>query len=69
MNSYDKDLDARENTVPWNSFCSMLYTQYRRITDTYTGRKFWISPVYHAIQRHLYCDGVYWLSEPRFLDS
>lgn len=62
--SSDKDLEAREKLVPWNNFTSMLYTQYRRITDTYTGRKFWISPVYHAIQRHLYCDGVYFLSEP-----
>ena len=64
INSGDKDLDARQNDVPWNTFTSMLYTQYRRITDIYTGRKFWVSPVYHAIQRHLYCDAIYFLAEP-----
>lgn len=63
-NSYEKDLEARQSQVPWNNMFSMLYTQYRRITDDYTGRKFWISPVYHAIQRHLYCDAIYFLSEP-----
>lgn len=63
-NSADKDLEAREQMVPWNNWTSMLYTQYRQITDIYTGRKFWISPVYHAIQRHLYCDANYFLSEP-----
>ena len=63
-NSGDKDLDARLHQVPWNTFTSMLYTQYRRITDVYTGRKFWVSPVYHAIRRHLYCDAVYFLAEP-----
>lgn len=63
-NNYEKDLKARHDLVPWNNAFSMLYTQYRRITDAYTGRKFWISPAYHAIQRHLYCDAVYFLSEP-----
>ena len=42
----------------------MIYTQYRRIFDDYTGRYFWISPVYHAIQRHLYCDANYFIAEP-----
>lgn len=63
-NNGDDDLDARLHDVPWNTFTSMLYTQFRRITDTYTGRKFWVSPVYHAIKRHLYCDAVYFLAEP-----
>lgn len=63
-NTPDKDIKARHDQVPWNTWTAMLYTQFRRITDIYTGRKFWITPVYHAIQRHLYCDGVYFLSEP-----
>ena len=63
-NSGDKDLKARLEQVPWNTFTSMLYTQFRKITDVYTGRKFWVSPVYHAIRRHLYCDAVYFLAEP-----
>ncbi len=42
----------------------MLYTQYREIFDMYTGAKIWISPVYHAIERHLFCDGAYFIAEP-----
>jgi len=63
-NAPDKDIEARKSQVPWNKWTSALYTQYRRISDAYTGRKFWISPVYHAIQAHLYCDATYFLSEP-----
>jgi len=62
--SYEKDLKARKDLVSWNNFNSMLYTQYRRIFDTYTGRNFWVSPVYHAIARHLYCDAMYFIAEP-----
>lgn len=62
--SYDKDITARKEEVPWNSWTTMIYTQYRRIFDDYTGRYFWISPVYHAIQRHLYCDANYFIAEP-----
>lgn len=63
-NSYDKDLTARKSDVPWNTWNTMIYTQYRKIFDDYTGRYFWVSPVYHAIQRHLYCDANYFIAEP-----
>lgn len=62
--TYEEDLDARLNLVPWNNWTSILYGQYREINDPYTGDKFYISPVYHAIQRHLYVDGAYFLAEP-----
>jgi len=62
--SYEDDLEARENDVPWNTWTAMLYPQYRKISDSYTGQKIWVSPVYHAIERHLYCDGVYYIAEP-----
>lgn len=62
--SADEDLTARENNVPWNSYNAALYVQYRQITDTSTGREFYITPVYHAIDRHLYTDTTYWISEP-----
>jgi len=42
----------------------MLYVQYREIDDINTGRRIAISPVYHAIDRHLYCDDKYWIAEP-----
>ena len=61
---YTDDLVARLDEVPWNNWTSMLYTQYRRITDIYTGRKIWVSPVYHAIERHLTVDAAYFIAEP-----
>lgn len=62
--SYSADLDARLNDVPWNNWTSMLYVQYREITDPYTGTKLWINPCYHAIQRHLSIDASYFIAEP-----
>jgi hypothetical protein len=64
ITSYSSDLTARLNDVPWNSWTSALYVQYRRIFDPFTGEKIWINPVYHALERHLYCDGAYFLAEP-----
>jgi hypothetical protein len=32
--------------------------------DINTGKRFYMSPVYHATDRHLYVDSNYWLSEP-----
>lgn len=64
FNKYEDDLSARLNDVPWNNWTSMLYVQYRKVFDQYTGRWTYMSPVYHAIERHLYCDGVYFIGEP-----
>jgi len=64
FNKYEDDLGARLNDVPWNNWTSMLYVQYRKVFDQYTGRWTYMSPVYHAIERHLYCDGVYFIGEP-----
>lgn len=58
------DITARANVVPWNSWTSALYVQYRRIYDPFTGERIWMSPVYHAVERHLYCDSAYFLAEP-----
>lgn len=60
----DQDLKARRDDVPWNTWNAMLYVQYRQIYDKYTGKHIWITPVYHAVQRHLYCDGAYFIGEP-----
>ncbi len=62
--NYLLDITARKSTVPWNFWTSSLYVQYRTISDSYTGRKFWISPVYHAIQAHLNVDNQYFIAEP-----
>lgn len=64
VTKYEDDLSARLNDVPWNNWTSALYVQYREIFDEYTGRWNNMSPVYHAIERHLYCDGVYFIGEP-----
>lgn len=62
--SADEDLSLRQTDVPWNSFNAALYVQYREITDSHTGRKFEVTPVYHAIERHLVTDGNSWINDP-----
>lgn len=62
--NYLYDESARKTIVPWNFWTSALYVQYRKITDIYTGSKFWMSPVYHAIQCHLNTDNNYFIAEP-----
>lgn len=54
--TYTQDITARRDSVSWNNWASMIYTQYRYMFDQYTGRKYWFSPVYHALQRHLIVD-------------
>jgi len=62
--TYTDDLDARLNDVPWNNWTSTIYPQFRKRRDEYTGEMMTISPVYHAIERHLTIDGNYFLAEP-----
>lgn len=61
---YEQDLVGRLEEYPWNDWTSMLYTQYRKMRDDYTGEWLWMSPVYHAAERHIYCDDKYFISEP-----
>ena len=61
---YSDDIDARLNDVPWNTWTAALYVQYRQINDPYSGEPIWITPVYHATERHLYVDGAYFIAEP-----
>ena len=63
-NNANTDIGYRQTSVPWNTYNAMLYSQYRKIDDIFTGKSFYITPVYHAIDRHLYCDARYWLAEP-----
>jgi len=58
------DAAARLNTVPWNTYNAMLYVQYRDIFDPYTGKHIFITPAYHAIERHLVIDARDWIAEP-----
>jgi len=64
FNNYSYDIQARQQMAAWNYWTSSLYVQYRLMNDNYTGRKFWMSPVYHAIQTHLTTDNNYFLGEP-----
>jgi len=59
-----QDVQARQNDVPWNTWNAMLYVQYQRIFDEFTGKNIWMSPVYNAIERHLDVDQKYWIAEP-----
>ena len=60
----DTDLLMRQHWYSWNNWTSALYTQYRKVFDRYTGDYIWMSPVYHAIERHLFCDAKYFIAEP-----
>lgn len=62
--NYLLDITARKQLVAWNSWNSSIYVQYRQLRDEYTGKLIWLSPVYHAIQRHLYVDNTYFIGEP-----
>lgn len=62
--NYSADIAARLDAVPWNVWTSALYVQYRKVYDMYTGERIWMTPVYHALERHLYCDGAYFIAEP-----
>lgn len=64
VESADADMDIRRTTLSWNTWNAMLYTQYREIEDIHTGKSFYVTPVYHAIERHLYVDELYWIAEP-----
>ena len=64
-NNANEDILARENDVPWNTWNAMLYSQFRKRFDEHTGTsKYWFTPVYHAIEQHLYIDDKYWIAEP-----
>jgi hypothetical protein len=63
-NNYLYDIQARQQIAAWNKWTSSLYVQYRKIFDDYTGKSFWMTPVYHAIIRHLDTDNKYFLGEP-----
>ena len=60
----DDELVARRIQFSWNTWTAMLYVTFRQIFDMHTGKNIWISPTYHAVERHLYCDSKYWISEP-----
>jgi hypothetical protein len=62
--SSEEDISIRRNQLPWNTFNAAIYTQYREISDPYSGKPINISPVYHAIAAHLDTDKRYFISEP-----
>lgn len=64
MESHSEDMNARRYLVPWNTWNAALYTNYRKIFDQFTSKYFWVTPVYHAIDRHLFVDDRYWIAEP-----
>lgn len=59
-----EDIDIRKTSQMWNTWNAAIYTQYREITDPFSGKPLTISPVYHAIERHLFVDNNYFMSEP-----
>ena len=61
---YTQDIDSRLNDVPFNNYNTMLYSQYRKMMDPYTGRKIYFPPSYHALECHLKVDNNYGVAEP-----
>ena len=64
VNNADEDIVLRGSHYDWNTYNAALYVQYRKIEDTHTGKEFYVTPVYHALDRHLYTDANYWIAEP-----
>lgn len=62
--NHDEEIEARKNDVPWNNWNAALYVNYRQIYDEFTNQYFYVSPILHAIERHLYVDDNYWIAEP-----
>lgn len=60
----EADIAIRGNSMNWNTWNAMIYTQYRKIFDRYSGKQIWVSPTYHAIDCHLRTDNDSWISEP-----
>lgn len=60
----EEDLELRATKFDWNTYNAALYVQFRKIEDKFTGKEFYISPVYHALDRHLHVDANYWIAEP-----
>jgi hypothetical protein len=60
----NEDLAARRTQCNWNNWSAALYTQYRKIFSPFEGKRIWVSPVYHAIEKHLKSDRDYWIAEP-----
>jgi hypothetical protein len=64
-NSKADDDIAYRDSLGWNTFNAMLYSQFRKRFDEFTGSsKFQFTPVYHALENHLFIDDKYWIAEP-----
>lgn len=61
---YTQDIDSRLNDVPYATYNVMLYSQYRKMTDPYTGKTVWFPPTYHALEAHLNVDNTQGIAEP-----
>jgi len=62
--SADEDIYDRKTNMAWNTMHAAIYSQFRTLDDPFTGKVFYITPVYDAIERHLLTDANYWYSEP-----
>jgi len=61
---YTQDIESRLNDVPYATYNVMLYSQYRKMTDPYTGKTVWFPPTYHALECHLNVDNTQGIAEP-----
>jgi len=61
---YTQDLKARNEEVPYNTYNVMIYTQWRKIFDPYTGKYIYVPPTYHTLENHLDVDNRLGIAEP-----
>ena len=61
---YTQDVEARNSDTPYNSYNAMLYSQWRKMIDPYTGKEVWFPPTYHALECHLKVDNTLGIAEP-----
>jgi hypothetical protein len=54
----EQELRARRMEQSYNTYHCAIYSQYRKVTDPFSGMKLWVSPVYHMAQIIPYNDTV-----------
>jgi hypothetical protein len=62
--SFSKDIKDRQDNFAWNHRNGMLYGQWRRRRDEYTGKVVTVPPSFHALRKHIEIDAEYFIHEP-----
>ena len=61
---YTQDVSSRKIELPFDSPNVMIYSEWRKIYDPFTGKDIWVPPTYHMIEHHLETDNTKGIAEP-----